>query len=639
MGTKLPTVIEPTRLEGAPKKDMEEYVGSDDTESTSKHVPVKGDGPLEATLELSPNDEFDPDRSAMSVTTPRRIHEGGMSDSLFNDLPPGDQSTPRTVEPASPLSRPATRQATVEDYEDTLLAPAAPSETEKALGMALNQLREELASVRAQMRDSESSHETKLALLQSQAGETNLKQAQQLDQKEARIRSLEARVEDQDEKLEEAKREIVTLGRELESMEEKYRVAHEDLQEERAENDLHSQRMQSNCDKLAADKRDANTRVAMLEAELAQVRKEGLVLQENHDNIQANAVELQETVRVLETQIERLAARDQVQELQRLRNPNISDSGSEKTVTPDNEDLKSETQRLRDELGTEHALELSVLKAEAEAHAKTCKYLELELVSFRVSNATLRATVTEKDMELQQLKERLQEHLQEISVMEAEAEETATNARESYSRNKEHLEHKLETMKEENATLRVEAVELGKEVESLRSKLQDQTQSSAQIDMLTKERDLLISKFKEQKRTNAKSRSESQDTISTLQAQVKDLTSINATLTKDLQNITKDLSKTRQLAKIAEFETNAALREREKVSLELEMMKEKTEAINAQFDKRMTEYIKEREMEWRRKYEALKKERGVMGRVLMKEWGEKELGVMEPKQGYRYKYV
>jgi chromosome segregation ATPase len=475
---------------------------------------------------------------------------------------------------------------------------------------------------------------------------------------------------DQDEKLEEAKREIVTLGRELESMEEKYRGAHEDLLEERTENHLHSQSIQSNYDKLAADKYDADVRIEALETELAKVKEEESILQKNHDVLQVNTVKLEETVKDLEIQVER-ATDDHVQELQRthgilqahharleetvkgleeqvkhatddhVQKPSVSETGSEETVTPAGEYLKHEKQRLENELETariDHVLELSVLEAEAEqAVINARESLQIKLENLKEENATLRTKSAEKDTELQRLQEQLQDHFQEVSVLEAEAEETVTNARDSFSREKERLETELEITKDENATLRTEAAEIDKELQRLRFKLQDQ--SSTQIEMLTKERDLLISKFKEQKTKYAKSHSESQSTITTLQTRVNDLTTTNATINTSLKSTTKDLSKTRQLVKIAEFETKAALREKQKVSTEFEMMKKKTEAINAGFDKGVEEMMKARNEEWRRKYEALKKERGVMSKVLMKEWGEKECGAMEPCQGYRYKYI
>jgi DNA repair exonuclease SbcCD ATPase subunit len=613
MSTKLPTVVEPTRLEGAPKQDMEEYIGSDDTESTTKRVPIKRDSPLEEPLELSPNHEFEADRSNMSMATPRHTYDGGLSDSFFNDVPHGDEGTPRTVEPASPPSRPVTRQATVEDYEDTPVrprdSPAAssipetiftrspepigPSETEKALEIALNQLREELASVRKtedswqkKYTESTASYENKLAVMQSQAGDAGIEQARQLDhldtvnkQKDARISALEARVSDQDEKLEEAQREIVTLGRELESMEERYRVAHEDLQ--------------------------------ALEVEKTSLQKEVSTMQENHDVLQANANKLEQAVQDLEVQAE-CATNDQLRELQRAyqilqgRHTNL-----EETVHDLEEQIKcAENEHVEQGRESEAALRQEIAKLQEEY-------------------AALRASAADRDTE----------HNHDISTIEAEAEETISNARDQFLREKEGLETELDTAREEMAALRTETVAMNNELESLRLKLKDQSSTSAQTDMLTKERDLILSKFKEQKSKHAKSQMESHSTISTLQTKIKDLTDVNTSLKKTLQETTKDLSKSRQMAKIAEFETNAALREKQKASIELEMMIEKTEAINAQFDKAVNDMMRGKEREWRARFEALKKERGIMGKVLMKEWGEKECGVMEPVQGYRYKYV
>lgn len=534
MSTKLPTVVEPTKLEGAPKKDMEEYVGSDDTESTTKHMPSKHDNPLDQPSHL--------DESDISITTPTRAYTASMAESLFNDFPLGNESTPRTVEPAPPPSRPVTRQATVEDYEDTPVRPreissayssptgadhrlpesTGPSETEKALERALEQLREELASIRNQMEEqshrqskdlteTKATYETKLAQLQSHPGDAGLEQARLLDeseglhkQKDAQIRHLQARAADQDEKLEEAQREIVTLGSELEE--------------------------------LGNDK--------------ARIENGVLVLQKKHDVLQDNAVKLEQTMRELEVQAE--------------------------LATASIKDLK------------EH---IDCIQGEHIEKSQQFDRLQEESAALRANVAELRA-----------------EHRQEILRIEAEADETVTNALETYSREEKRLHSKLEA-------------------------------SSAQVDLLTKERDLLVSKFKDQKSKHSKSQSDCLSTIAALEAKVKELSTTNATMTAELQSTTRDLSKARQQVKIAEFETNAALREKQKINKELDMTIEKTEAINAQFDKAIDEMLREKEREWRARYADLKKEKSTMGKVLMKEWGEKECGTMEPEQGYRYKYV
>jgi chromosome segregation ATPase len=348
-----------------------------------------------------------------------------------------------------------------------------------------------------------------------------------------------------------------------------------------------------------------------LEAEKTSLQKEVSTMHENHDVLQANASKLEQAVQDLEVQVER-ATNDQLQELQRAY-----------------QILQSRHTNLEE---TVHDLEEQIKRAEND-HVKQSRESEAELNKelgrLQEENVVLRASALKKDTE----------HIHGISTIEAEAEETISNARDQFSREKEGLETELETAREEMATLRTEAVAMDNELESLRLKLKDRSSTSAQTDMLTKERDLLISKFKDQKSKHAKSQLESQSTISILQTKIKDLTAVNTSLKKDLQETTKDLSKSHQMAKIAEFETNAALREKQKASIELEMMVEKTEAINAQFDKAVNDMMRGKEREWRARFEALKKERGVMGKVLMKEWGEKECGVMEPVQGYRYKYV
>jgi myosin protein heavy chain len=71
---------------------------------------------------------------------------------------------------------------------------------------------------------------------------------------------------------------------------------------------------------------------------------------------------------------------------------------------------------------------------------------------------------------------------------------------------------------------------------------------------------------------------------------------------------------------------------------EIEVLKKDFEDVNQAMDKKVKEMMDQRDLEWIKRVEGLDRERKIMGRVLLREWGRGELGKMEP-QAYRYKYA
>lgn len=71
---------------------------------------------------------------------------------------------------------------------------------------------------------------------------------------------------------------------------------------------------------------------------------------------------------------------------------------------------------------------------------------------------------------------------------------------------------------------------------------------------------------------------------------------------------------------------------------EAEMLRGDYESVNREMDERIVELIRTKEKEWAARFEKLWKERKMMGKALMHEWGKEECGVKDP-QAYRYKYV
>ncbi|KAH0565867.1 hypothetical protein GP486_000724 [Trichoglossum hirsutum] len=66
--------------------------------------------------------------------------------------------------------------------------------------------------------------------------------------------------------------------------------------------------------------------------------------------------------------------------------------------------------------------------------------------------------------------------------------------------------------------------------------------------------------------------------------------------------------------------------------------KKENEQSNRELRRSLTESMKSRENYWKEKVDTMKKEREVMAKVLMHQWGREECGYSEP-QLYRYKYV
>jgi len=71
---------------------------------------------------------------------------------------------------------------------------------------------------------------------------------------------------------------------------------------------------------------------------------------------------------------------------------------------------------------------------------------------------------------------------------------------------------------------------------------------------------------------------------------------------------------------------------------ELVRVQEDYRIVNEAVDKRLAELQKKRDEQWRMRIEMLIKDIEVRGKLLMMEWGEKEVGMSVP-QGYKYKYL
>jgi chromosome segregation ATPase len=222
------------------------------------------------------------------------------------------------------------------------------------------------------------------------------------------------------------------------------------------------------------------------------------------------------------------------------------------------------------------------------------------------------------------------DHENELANVKAKAEGKAqkriAEAREEFESERADITLKLTTMEEEREELRAELALM----ESTASANEDGT-SKSQFAALGQETASLQAQLKELQITNATTRQELQKAIEQHQSAQKTL---QASLTAAQSSLAASQSHT----EAAQRQTTAAQKETSETRQEMQTLREDFAAINSTVDERIKEIMRAREAEWERRFERLQREKGVMGRVLMGEWGQKELGVSEP-QAYRYKFV
>ncbi|KAK0940300.1 hypothetical protein LTR29_008199 [Friedmanniomyces endolithicus] len=122
-------------------------------------------------------------------------------------------------------------------------------------------------------------------------------------------------------------------------------------------------------------------------------------------------------------------------------------------------------------------------------------------------------------------------------------------------------------------------------------------------------------------------RDAAQDTLAELQAK-------QITTNSDLQKSHLDLGTTQ--ADLATARTHLAT-----ANADLAVLRENiadSEAVNAALDTRVSDAMRKREVHWLSKLAESERERRVMAKALLHQWGREEVGVDEP-QGFAYKYL
>ena len=127
-------------------------------------------------------------------------------------------------------------------------------------------------------------------------------------------------------------------------------------------------------------------------------------------------------------------------------------------------------------------------------------------------------------------------------------------------------------------------------------------------------------------------------------AEISDLQSSH---NQALDSFRQDISVLRSELDTKQTELNEAILERDSAQdslseahSELESLKTELgdlKTVNAEFDARISDKLRQREKLWRGKFETETRERGIMAKALMHQWGREEVGVDKP-QAYAYKY-
>ncbi|KAI9863707.1 MAG: hypothetical protein M1813_003730 [Trichoglossum hirsutum] len=242
--------------------------------------------------------------------------------------------------------------------------------------------------------------------------------------------------------------------------------------------------------------------------------------------------------------------------------------------------------------------------------------------------------------ELETSKRRSKEHigrlLAQIESLGADVDMWMSEAKQQEKQNSEiaSLEEDLEARDQENGRLVTEL-----ETSKRRSKEQIEC-LLAQVESLGAGVDMWMSRAKRQEKQNSEMASlmegleaEAQEN-SRLAAEIETLRralGVERDATAQVVLLKEEVQRWRSSTKIFKEKLKAEKSERARV-------KKENEQSSRELKKSLAESMKSRETYWKDKVDAMKKEREVMAKVLMHQWGREECGYSEP-QLYRYKYV
>lgn len=291
------------------------------------------------------------------------------------------------------------------------------------------------------------------------------------------------------------------------------------------------------------------------------------------------------------------------------------------------QDLQAEVQRLREQMelekmehsqqirGLEQDLQLARrgrdnaeetarvhredLEEQSETHEEEIARFKDELKKAR-DNGTAVATLEARLREAN-------DHMATLRNANTEANETILNLRERLSNTKQGHEEESQTAAADRSRAVELAASLQRQVHELKQQLKD--------DQSTHEEEMEQLKWR-----HAQARETSQDELNVVRAELESKqTELNeAILERD--------------------EAKDALQSRESNETDLQAEIDDMKLVNAELDARITEKMQRRDTYWREKLEEADKERALMAKALLHQWGREEVGIDSP-QMYAYKYL
>ncbi|KAF2172621.1 hypothetical protein M409DRAFT_49174 [Zasmidium cellare ATCC 36951] len=291
------------------------------------------------------------------------------------------------------------------------------------------------------------------------------------------------------------------------------------------------------------------------------------------------------------------------------------------------QDLQAELLRLRERMEVdkmEHNQQIRALEQ------------DLELARRGRDNAEETARVHREELE-----EQNEIHQEEV----ARFREELKDARDTQTAVKM-LEARLKEANEHMATLRAANGEANKTILSLRAKLSKAKQGNdeeTQVAVADRSRAVefaanlqrQLHELKQQLKDEQSAHEEEMEQLKWRHAQGRE------TSQDELEVVRAELeAKQTELneAILERDEAKDSLQSRESTEADLQAEIDDMKLVNAELDARITEKMQRREKYWREKLEEADKERALMAKALLHQWGREEVGIESP-QMYAYKYL
>lgn len=287
----------------------------------------------------------------------------------------------------------------------------------------------------------------------------------------------------------------------------------------------------------------------------------------------------------------------------------------------------SEVQKLRDQLDmqkTEHSMKLRELEQDLELARRSrddvdesARLLKIDLQNERelhaAETARYRAELQEAHNDEHAIAEMERELLEargeaeRLKAARAEIEDELSSIKQQFAASKQTHEEDYTRASTERSRAVELATGLQRQLQELRQQLRDE-QAARQSEL-------------EKLKANEKSAS--------------------TTSTQEIEIIRSELESKQTELNMAILERDEAQDSLQTITTEKETLQTKlsdVESMNAALDARISSELRKREKHWRDKLEEANKERELMSKALLHQWGRQEVGVESP-QKYAYKYI